>query len=106
MRRVVVVGRRRRRIQTPNISTNCRQGKRAESTALQVWLLMLMLQTLRLWLADLRLNLIRLLPDLMLMLLSIETVSKHLSWLMDILLRELRCPNLIWPSLFAAAHVE
>jgi hypothetical protein len=50
-------------IQTPNIPTNCRPGKRAESAALQVWLLMLMLQ-------------------------------------------ELRCSNLIWLSLFAAAHVE
>ena len=81
-------------IQTPNIPTNRRQGERAESTALQVWL------------ADLRLNLIRLLQDLMLMLLSIEIVSRQLSWLVDILLRELRCPNLIWLSLFAAAHVE
>ena len=77
-------------IQTPNVPINCRQGKRAESAASQVWLLMLMLQTLRRWLAELRLNWIRLLPDWMLMLMSFETVSKHLSWL----------------SLFAAAQVE
>jgi hypothetical protein len=73
---------------------------------LQGWLLMLMLQTLRRWLAELRLNWIRLLPDWMLMLMSFETVSKHLSWLLDILLRERLCPNWIWPSLFAAAQVE
>ncbi len=46
------------------------------------------------------------LQDLMLMLLSIEIVSRQLSWLMDILLQGLRCPNMIWLSLFAAAHVE
>jgi hypothetical protein len=61
---------------------------------------------LQVWLADLRLNWIQLLPDLMLMLLSIETVSKHLSWLVDLRLRERLCPNWIWPSLFAAAQVE
>ena len=83
---------------------NCRQGERANSIALQGWLLML--QSLRLWLAELRLNLSRSSPDLMLMLLSIETVLKHLSWLMDIRLLERLCPNWIWPSLFAAAHVE
>ena len=91
-------------IQTPNVPINCRQGKRAKSAALQVWLLRL--RTLRLCLAELRLNLSRPLPGLMLMLLPIDTVSKHLSWLVDLRLRERLCPNWIWPSLFAAAQVE